>query len=56
MMYYGHKTLVYLLVSFATSDANELFYATSIAQSFGILHVLSDDFVQCTADSSYCVI
>lgn len=55
-LYYGLNTVVYLLVSFAASDANELFYATSIAQGFGILHVLGDDFVQCTADSSYCVI
>lgn len=46
------KTLAYSLVSFAAGDADEFFYATSIPQGFGVLHVLGDDFVQCAADGS----
>lgn len=49
-------TLVYSLVSFAAGDADEFFYATSITQGFGVLHVLGDDFVQCAANGSYRVI
>ena len=49
-------TLAYSLVSFAAGDADEFFYATSITQGFGILHVLGDDFVQCAANGSYRVI
>lgn len=50
------KTLAYLLVSLAAGDADEFFNAASIAKGFGVLHVLGDDFVQCTADGSYCII
>lgn len=49
---YGLKILAYSLVSFAAGDADEFFYATSIPQGFGVLHVLGDDFVQCAADGS----
>lgn len=50
------KTLAYLLVSLAASDADEFFDAASIAKGFGVLHILGDDFVQCAADGSYCII
>lgn len=41
----------HLLVSFAPGDADEFLDASSITQSLGVLHVLSDDLVQGTADS-----
>lgn len=40
-----------LLVSFATGDANELLNAPSVPQGLSVLHVLSDDLMQSTADS-----
>lgn len=33
------------LVSFAAGDADEFLDATGVAQGFGVLHVLGDDFV-----------
>lgn len=45
-----------LLISFAAGDADEFFDSSCIAQGFGILHILCDDFMQCTADGSYRVV
>lgn len=38
------------LVPFAAGDADELLDAAGVAQGFGVLHVLGDDFVQRAAD------
>lgn len=38
------------LVAFAAGDADELLDAASVAQSFGVLHVLGDDLMQRAAD------
>lgn len=45
-----------LLISFAAGDADEFFDSSRIAQSFGILHILCDDFMQRAADGSYRVV
>ncbi len=55
-MLWSPNFLAYSLVSFAAGDADEFFYAASITQGFGVLHVLGDDFVQCAADGGYCII
>lgn len=38
-------TTANLLVSFAAGDSDEFLDATGVAQGFGVLHVLGDDFV-----------
>jgi len=53
---YGFRTFADSLVSFAAGYADEFFYATSITQGFGVLHVLGDDFVQRAADGSHRVV
>lgn len=48
--------VVSLLVSFATSDADEFLYPAGVSQCFGVLHVLSDDLMQSAADSRYRIV
>ena len=56
ILYSSVETLAHSLVSFAAGDADEFLDAAGIAQSFGVLHVLGDDLVQCAADGSYRVV
>lgn len=44
------------LVSFAADNADKFFNASGITKSFGVLHILGDDFVQGAADGSYRII